>query len=136
MIIFPSLIERGASSFIDFSNKLYNSINPTLLHDIASSWQSDNVHHWHSCSCGENVYFDHEFVWVIDTNASVGVAGLQHQECKECGYKNGVTQEIQALPNNKKKKGCKNSINAPIVSVALLLSSIGFISIIKSKKEV
>jgi len=127
--------EQGVTTQ-EFSNKLYNSINPTLIHDIASSWQSDNVHHWHSCSCGEKVYFDHEFVWVTDTNASVGVAGLQHQECKECGYKNGVTLEIQALPNNKKKKGCKNSINAPIVSVALLLSCMGFISIIKSKKEV
>lgn len=58
-------------------------------HNYSESWSYDEngQRHWHECECGDKTDVgEHEYVWVIDKEATETESGYRHQECSICGY--------------------------------------------------
>lgn len=71
---------------------------PMPGHKFSEEWKSNETQHWHECECGKkSSVFDHDFEWITDKDAQVGIAGSKHKECKVCGYAEAAV-EIPALP--------------------------------------
>lgn len=58
-------------------------------HEYSNEWVIiDKEWHWRECECGDKTDIGlHEFVEVIDKEATPTETGLKHSECKVCGYK-------------------------------------------------
>ncbi|MDO4290250.1 MAG: hypothetical protein Q4C41_03355 [Eggerthellaceae bacterium] len=67
------------------------AIAATGKHSFGEAWKPGATSHWHECSvCGAKAdEADHEFVEVIDKEATATEPGSKHQECKACGYEKG-----------------------------------------------
>ncbi|MDO4290239.1 MAG: hypothetical protein Q4C41_03300 [Eggerthellaceae bacterium] len=67
------------------------TIAATGKHSFAEAWRPGATSHWHECSvCGAKAdEAEHEFVEVIDKEATATEPGSKHQECKVCGYAKG-----------------------------------------------
>lgn len=78
---------------------------PALQHTAEEGWHSDENNHWKVCEnagCDhvmENTTDAHIFEWVVDTAATEDVPGVQHEECKVCGYVRSENTEIPQLPH-------------------------------------
>lgn len=59
-------------------------------HTYGNTWKSDEQKHWKECTCGENLEETHMLEWVTDKEATKETAGLKHEECKVCGYKQSI----------------------------------------------
>lgn len=58
---------------------------------------TDQYVHWHECECGDKADIEeHDFVYIIDVEATDDTPGKKHGECTICGYKR-PTIEIPAL---------------------------------------
>lgn len=57
--------------------------------NYSEAWtNTDSYVHWHECECGDKADIgNHEFVLVIDREATKEVPGLNHYECSTCGHK-------------------------------------------------
>ncbi len=71
-----------------------SSYDMTLLpedevHEYSNEWTTiDKEWHWRECECGDKTDIGlHEFVEVIDKEATPTETGLKHSECTVCGYK-------------------------------------------------
>lgn len=53
------------------------------------SWQHDDTHHWHECSCGDITdKAVHDFGgWVSDKKPTEANSGSRHRDCKVCNYR-------------------------------------------------
>ncbi len=60
-------------------------------HSFGPEWNYDADQHWHSCSCGATAdRGDHNWVWVIDKEATATADGAKHEECSVCGSRKAV----------------------------------------------
>lgn len=75
-------------------------ITPALGHEYGTEYEKDETSHWYECECGDKSNIEeHEFEWIIDKEAEVGVNGSKHEECVVCGYKKEA-ELIPALPED------------------------------------
>lgn len=58
-------------------------------HEIEDRWNVSDIYHWHVCKkCGTKIDEEkHQFIWVIDKEASSIENGLKHEECQICKYR-------------------------------------------------
>lgn len=65
-------------------------------HSFGAEWESDEVNHWHSCSCGEkaDIAAHTSGEWIVDKEATETEDGSRHTECTVCGR----TLENEAIP--------------------------------------
>ena len=71
---------------------------PQHVHDHSTVWTSDDSNHWHECSCGDKADLAaHDFVWMIDKQATEDEAGIQHEACTACGTTRNENTSIPTL---------------------------------------
>lgn len=80
-----------------------NGVYGPCMHENLGSWEYDESwtdQHFQICQdCGAVVNEqDHQFVWVIDKEATATEKGSKHEECTLCGYEKAAI-EIPALGN-------------------------------------
>ena len=77
-------------------------------HDFGAWIKEDDTNHSHTCSkcnaIGKSTNYSetaaHTWVWVVDTPAAAGVAGVKHEKCTGCNATRNVDTVIPALPNH------------------------------------
>ena len=73
------------------------------VHNSDGDWHFDENNHWKVCAdenCGEiidSTKAEHDFVWIIDKQATQEETGLMHEECSVCGYIRNENTEIPVL---------------------------------------
>lgn len=63
-------------------------------HHFGEEWETNETHHWHSCSgCEENELFEeHQFnEWLIINEPTHSSSGLKEHKCIKCDYKETLT---------------------------------------------
>ena len=56
-------------------------------HKFADSWTSDDIYHWHACSCGDKQdEAEHSFVWQVTTEPTESSSGTNERICSICNY--------------------------------------------------
>ena len=77
-------------------------------HDFGAWIKEDDTNHSRTCSkcnaIGKSTNYSetaaHTWVWVVDTPAEAGVAGVKHEKCTGCNATRNVGTVIPALPNH------------------------------------
>ena len=68
-------------------------------HAISETWTATETEHYKTCANDASEQLEkaaHEFVWVVDQEATCAQEGSRHQECSVCGYeKVGSTEVIE-----------------------------------------
>ena len=89
---------------VTYSNKT-TTFEVTVLHvhNSDGDWHFDENNHWKVCTdtnCGEiidSTKSEHDFVWMVDKQATQEETGLMHEECSVCGYIRNENTEIPVL---------------------------------------
>ena len=77
-------------------------------HNFSTWTKVDDTNHSRTCSkcnpIAKSINYSetaaHTWVWVVDTPAAAGVAGIKHEECTDCNATRKVGTVIPALPNH------------------------------------
>ena len=68
-------------------------------HDFDTSWSYDKANHYYKCnSCDTKKNEEnHNFIWIVDKEATEDETGLKHEECSVCHYKRNENTMIDKL---------------------------------------